>query len=47
MGEVGGHSAKKIIIIKEKSDKDEILNDFELSELEYKDAIKKDNRTFI
>ena len=47
LGEVGGHSTKKIILIKEKSDKEEILNDFELSELEYKDAIKKDNRTFI
>ena len=47
LGEVGGHSSKKIIIIKEKSDEEEILNDFELSELEYKDAIKKDNRTFI
>ena len=47
MGEVGGGTLKKQFIIKEKLEKEEILNDFELSELEYKDAIKKDNRTFI
>ena len=47
LGEVGGGTLKKQFIIKEKLEKEEILNDFELSELEYKDAIKKDNRTFI